>query len=139
MSSRLGPAIGAAALALSLGAGPASAHHSFAMFDRGEGREQTIQGTVQEFSLMNPHGWFKVNVVDGQKRTALWSFEMASVMQLRKLGWTNESVKLGDRVSVTYYPLRFGSYGGQFVSAVLSDGRTVKGLAEADRGFPTSR
>jgi hypothetical protein len=34
-------------------------------------------------------------------------------------------VKQGDKVTVRMHPLRDGSYGGQFVSVVLPDGRTL--------------
>jgi hypothetical protein len=116
---------------------PASAHHSFAMFDREEGKETTISGVVKDFSLINPHGWFKILVAEPDGRAAAWSFEMASVGQLQRLGWTRDTVKPGDKVTVTFYPLRVGSDGGEFISVVLPDGRTFKGLNEPDRGFPT--
>ncbi len=126
-----------ASVALSLSAAaPASAHHSFAMFDRGEGKEATITGVVKQFDLINPHGWLKIAVIDAKGQVAAWSFEAASVSQLARMGWKRDSVKLGDKVAVKFYPLKFGSYGGQLVSVVLPNGQTLGGLNEADRGFP---
>ncbi len=128
-------AVGAAIIVLI--AGPASAHHSFAMFDRGPGKELSLSGTVKEFDLSNPHGWIRVYAQEGQG--GLWSFEMASVAQLKAYGWSNDAIKPGDKVVVSYYPLRFGSNGGEFISVTLAGGKVLKGLAEGDRGFPTSR
>ncbi len=44
-----------AAAVLTLAAGPALAHHSFAMFDRS--RTVDLVGTVKEFQWTNPHSW----------------------------------------------------------------------------------
>lgn len=128
---------GAAILAAS--GGSALAHHSFAMFDREPGKESSLSGTVKEFDFSNPHGWIKVYAKNGESPGGLWAFEMASVVQLKAYGWSNDAIKPGDKVVVNYYPLRFGSNGGEFISVKLADGRVLKGLTEGDRGFPTSR
>lgn len=125
------------ALALLVLAGPAQAHHSFAMFDRGEGKQKTISGVVKEVSIVNPHGWFKILVPAADGRAIGWSFEMASAANLQRMGWTKDTVSPGDKVTVTYYPLRIGSGGGALVSVQLSNGRSVKGMMEGDRGYPT--
>lgn len=114
----------------------ASAHHSFSAFNRSEAAKRTITGTVQEFALVNPHGWVKLTVPEAGNKAASWSFEMASVAQLQKHGWTRNTLSHGDRLTVTYFPLRFGSYGGQLISVSLADGKVLHGLAEADRGYP---
>jgi hypothetical protein len=116
---------------------PAAAHHSFSMFDRGPGKERKLVGTVKAYGLTNPHGWFKIVVKDAAGKSSVWSFEMASVAQLKKFGWETGSLKPGDIVTVTYFPLRFGSNGGQVLDVTLSDGRVLQTLAEADRGYPT--
>ena len=124
---------------LALSAGSALAHHSFAMFDRDPGKEATVSGALKEFDFSNPHGWLRIYALDGPNKGAVWSFEMAAVNQLKAYGWTPETVKPGDTVTVAYYPLRFGSFGGEFISVKLPDGRLLKGVNEGDRGFPTSR
>lgn len=115
----------------------ASAHHSFSAYNRSEAAKRTVQGTVREFSLINPHGWLKLVVAEPGGRTGLWSFEMSSATQLQEQGWKRDSVKVGQKVQVTYYPLRFGSYGGQLVSVRLPGGKTLTGTAVPDRGYPT--
>jgi hypothetical protein len=114
----------------------AFAHHSFSAFNRSESAKRSINGTVRDFQLINPHGWLKIVASEANGRTGSWSFEMTSSAQLQKRGWAPNLVHPGDKVTVTYYPLRFGSYGGQVISVKLPDGRTMNGVAESERGYP---
>ena len=101
----------------------ASAHHSFSMFDRS--RTDTITGTVKEFDLINPHGWLRVMVSDARGAQNEWSLELGGAAQLRRYGWSQESVRVGDKVAVQLHPLRDGSYGGQLVSVTLPNGQVL--------------
>jgi hypothetical protein len=101
---------------------PASAHHSFAMFDRS--KEVTLVGTVKEFQWTNPHCWLQLVVVsDGQ--TKEWSFEGGSPGILSRHGWKHTSLKEGDKVTVTFYPLLSGEAGGSFIQVVTPTGSTL--------------
>lgn len=117
---------------------PVLAHHSFSMFDRREESKRTLTGVVSRFALVNPHASLQIRVKDRAGKESLWTFEMASVAGLKRAGWDIETVRAGEQVTVTYFPLRFGSFGGQLIEARLADGRTLNGLAEADRGYPKS-
>jgi len=110
-------------IAAALGAAPALAHHSFAIFD--QSKVLYASGTVKEFELVNPHAWLHVDIVGRDGKTATWSFEAGSVAQLASLGWKNDSFKVGDKVEVGYRPMRDGSRGGQFMSAKLPNGQTL--------------
>jgi hypothetical protein len=124
------------AVVASLAASAAWAHHSFSAFNRSEAAKKTIAGTVKEYGLVNPHGWMKITAPDAGGKTANWAFEMASATQLTKQGWAANTVKHGDRIEITFFPLRFGSYGGQIISVKLRNGKVLNGLAEVDRGYP---
>lgn len=130
----------AAALALAIAGGaalvPAQAHHSFSMFDRREASKKKLVGTVKQFAMINPHASLKINVADGKGKVAVWAFEMTGVNGLKKLGWEPASLKPGDKITVTFFPLRFGSFGGQLLDVHLPNGRVLSALAEADRGYP---
>ena len=102
----------------------ALAHHSFAMFDQQQ--TVTLQGTVKEFEWVNPHAWLRVMVKDEKTGTpALWALELSSPSRLVTMGMRADSVKAGDAVSVTFHPMKNGSRGGQFIQAVLPDGKKV--------------
>ena len=101
----------------------AAAHHSFAMFDRD--RTETIAGTVKEFDVINPHSWLRVLVPDANGTPNEWSIELGGLGQLGRSGLTKNSVSPGDKVVVQIHPLRDGSYGGQFVSVTLPNGKVL--------------
>jgi len=99
---------------------PAYAHHSFAVYDRS--KVLTLKGNVKGFQWTNPHCviWVLVQP-EGGGDPQEWSFETTSPGVLTRGGWTRNSVKTGDRVSVEYYPLRDGSHGGGLNSVTLLD------------------
>ena len=103
---------------------PAVAHHSFAMFDAE--KTVTLQGTVKEFEWVNPHSWLRVMVNDEKSgKPVLWALELSSPARLVTMGMRSDSVKEGDNVSVTFHPMKDGTRGGQFIQAVLPNGKQV--------------
>jgi hypothetical protein len=86
----------------------------------------TLQGTVKEFEWTNPHSWLRVNVMDEKTgKTVLWALELSSPARLTTMGMHADSVKPGDKVSVTFHPMRDGTRGGQFIQAELPGGKQV--------------
>ena len=116
-------ALGLAGIAASVFAGSALAHHSFAIFDQTKVLNHT--GTVKDFELINPHAWLHVMITDAQGKAATWSFEGGSVAQLVGLGWTREGLRVGDKVQVSYRPMKDGSRGGQIMSVTQADGKKI--------------
>jgi hypothetical protein len=103
---------------------PASAHHSFAMFDAT--KNVTVQGAVKEFEWTNPHSWLRVMVMDQKTgKPVMWAFELSSPARLTTMGMHADTVKAGDVVSVTFHPMKDGTRGGQFVQATLPSGKQV--------------
>lgn len=101
-----------AILSLGLAAGPALAHHSFAMFDKDH--PATITGTVKQLNWSNPHIALMVyrDVKPGEA-PQLWTFESGSPGNLTRAGWTRQSLQPGDKVQVQYQPLRDGGNAGE--------------------------
>jgi len=106
---------------------PASAHHSFAMFD--QTKIMTLRGTVAEFQWTNPHVFIELDVPGGGK-VAHWSIELNSPNNLRRQGWTRASLKPGERVTLRIAPLRNGVTGGLFLDLTKEDGAVL------DSGLP---
>jgi hypothetical protein len=79
-------------------AGAAHAHHSIAgYFD--SSRQVTIDGVVAEFQFIQPHPFLIVDVTSG--RTAeRWRLEMDNRWELTAIGFTETTLRPGDRVVV---------------------------------------
>lgn len=121
--------------ALSGGTAPASAHHSYAMFDANN--VVTFDATVKEFQWTNPHSWLQVMIVDDKGAAQEWSLELGPLVALHRWGWKPHSVNPGDKVKVTLNPLRDGSRGGRLVSIVLPGGETLSGQGAPPAPAPT--
>ena len=104
---------------------PASAHHSFAMFDAQHPIE--ITGTVKEFRFVSPHTILVVSVKGQDGVEKEWILEGgAPGLQVRE-GLTAKSLKPGDEITVTINPLHSGAEGGSYqpMQVKFKDGRPV--------------
>lgn len=106
-----------------LAASAALAHHSPVVFDRT--KTVTITGVVTEFKWSSPHSWIHVDVTDDSGKVSNWGVEMNPASLLARGGWRSTTVKPGDKVSITVYPLRNDEKGGQYISITLPDGRVL--------------
>ena len=107
-----------------LAAAPAAqAHHSMAMFDLQNKKDVT--GTVREFQWANPHCYVQLTVKNAKGEDVDWSFEMAAPAYLQAKGWKPKSLKPGEKITVTFYPLRSGKPGGMLDIARTADGKVV--------------
>ncbi len=112
-----------AAALLPLCAGPVLAHHSFAMFDASKLLAKA--GTVKEFEWANPHVWLHIMAPDASGTPREWSFEMQATNAAASGGWSSQSVRPGDKVTIEFHPLKDGSRGGELVAATLPDGKRL--------------
>jgi hypothetical protein len=115
--------IAAGAASLAAAAVPAAAHHSSAMFDGS--KQITLQGTIKEFQFTNPHSWIQLNVADPAGKVTEWSLETNGVSQLFKRGWRSQTLKPGDKVTISVHPLKNGNSGGAVMSVLDAEGKKV--------------
>ena len=104
-------------------AGPALAHHSFAMFDYN--KEVTITGELKDLQWTNPHIHIIVNVQNASGVTAAWDVEGGTPANLRRTGWSRDVVKPGEKISIVIHPMKNGSNGGMLVRANKGDGTPI--------------
>ena len=137
--------IAVAAVAASL---PLAAHHSFsAEFDAS--KEIRATGAVTKLDWQNPHGWIHLTVTelcertaagrgpdaveqewacrapDGKEKDADWAFELGSPNGLMRQGWTRNSLKAGDVVTVLGSRARDGSSNSNARSVTMADGKRL--------------
>ena len=108
-------------------AGPAFAHHSFAMFDYN--KEVTIVGEVKVLEWTNPHIHLLVNVANGSGGVVEWDVEGGTPGNLRRIGWSKDVVKTGEKISVVIRPMKNGTNGGQLIRATRGNGTAIGGAA----------
>jgi hypothetical protein len=116
-----------AATCAALGAvvwGTALAHHSFSMFDMKA--TKTITGTVKQFEWTNPHTWLWIYVANEKGDMEQWGIEGMSPNFLGRRGWSKNTLKPGDKVTLDIHPLRNGEHGGTFLNVTLPDGKVMK-------------
>lgn len=111
--------IGALSIAMAV---PVAAHHSAAMFDFR--KPVTTTGTVKAIKVVNPHTHMLLAITDA-KGTRNWDFEGHSASNFYRAGFTRDSVKPGDKISITYAPMHDGSDGGYIVAFTTAAGAKV--------------
>ena len=107
-------------IALLLTAGVATAHHSFAMFDKSV--EKVVTGTVVQWAFNNPHSWLRINVKNKDGSETLWSFEGSSPTQLLQRGINGFTFEPGSSILVQFCPLKDGRPGGGIGWVRLANG-----------------
>ena len=105
--------------ALVMGITPLVAHHSFsAEFDVTKPFKMT--GVVTKVSWANPHTFFYIDVTDEKTgKVTNWAMEMGNPNALMRAGWTRNTMKTGDAVSVEGSLARDGSPFGNARAVIL--------------------
>ena len=93
---------------------PASAHHSFALFD--VSKLVTLEGTVKKFDWTNPHSWITFEVVGPRNTAEEWLIELPSAGALAREGWNKNYLKVGEKLVIHVNPLKDGRKGGSLAS-----------------------
>ena len=101
---RISIIFGAAALALP---GAALAHHSFAVFFD-PSKTITVTGKVTSFRFTNPHGTVALDVTGPDGKVEHWRAETNAPVILVRRGWSRDSIKPGETVTISGWPSRDG-------------------------------
>jgi hypothetical protein len=99
------------------------AHHGNAAYD--EKAPLTIKGAVTDFLWVNPHVQVFVDVKNDQGEIVHWGCETVSPSKLFRSGWTRDSLKAGDQITITVYPAKSHAPVGLIRKVVLANGKEL--------------
>lgn len=102
----------------------AEAHHSFAVYFDST-KDVSITGKVTSFRFTNPHGTVVLDVTDAHGKVSEWRAETNAPAVLQRRGWTRDSIKVGETITIEGWPSRDGKPYMRLRRAVHQDGSLV--------------
>lgn len=84
-----------------------------------------MRRTRTQFQFVNPHAKLLLDVTDEAGKVVKWTVEFAGRLNLSEVGWTAESVKRGEKVTVTGNPAHATGPRMAFVRLVRADGQVL--------------
>lgn len=124
-------------LAVSLFSVPLAAHHGYAAYETD--KKVTIKGTVTDWRWSNPHCVLQLDVKDESGNVTHWVAETENPAAMARSGWTKESLKVGDEITVSAVPVKNGRPVGRIIEIVLSNGQKLAGRVFADAQVPVDQ
>ena len=109
------------------------AHHSFsAAFDMN--KPVTVQGTIVQVRLENPHSWFFLDVKDASGKVERWAFEAGTPSGMVRNGFKPGVIKKGVEVTIKGFHAKDPTQNaGMLRELILADG-TVYGMFGSQQG-----
>ncbi len=103
---------------------PVFAHHGAAAYDTT--KKITLKATVTDWFWANPHCFLRFDAKDDKGNVVHWATEASNPSDMVNLGWSKQSFKAGDEVTVTFMPVKNGQPVGRLEQVVLADGKILK-------------
>jgi uncharacterized protein DUF6152 len=102
----------------------ASAHHGTANYDTN--KTITVKGVVTGFEFVNPHVQIFWDVKDDFGTIRKWQGELTSPNRLTRVGWSKNSIKTGDTITISGYPAKSGSHEIWIQKVVMGNGEELQ-------------
>lgn len=117
---------------LAAGGSIAVAHHAFfSEYDRA--RPVTLRGVVTAVDWLNPHRYLYLDVRGRDGEVTRWTMEGFPPNRLVREGWTRDTLKPGDAITIQGYAAYDGSPRAHAHRVELPDGRRLYFGVEAGR------
>ena len=108
---------------LLLVSGPVLAHHGRSNYDVTS--PATVKGTVTEFEWVNPHALIHLDVTGENGSVEKWIAETNSPNTLSRQGWSKNTVKIGDEITLVGHRVKGGGNYINFSKITFADGRVL--------------
>ena len=102
-----------------------SAHHGTSSYDMDKQAEAT--GTVKEWYWGYPHTLLTIRVPTSAGKAEEWIIEAGPPGVMTGVGWSKDSLKAGEKVSVKLHPRKKEPKGGFLTEAKRSNGQVLAG------------
>src|ERR1019366_7411538 len=116
-------------LGLLMVSSPVLAHHGYAAYDMTT--TLSVKGTIVSLLMENPHSTIAFDVKDANGNVEHWFSESGNPRNMRADGFTPETVKPGDQVTIYYHPSKNGGHVVVLTKVEFPDGRVIP---QHDRG-----
>jgi hypothetical protein len=87
-------------------------------------KERSLTGTVTRFRWGNPHVYVLFDVTDEKGNVVHWGAETRPPFVMAKHGWSRDTMKPGDQITITIFPAKAGGPYG-LMSKVFINGKLV--------------
>jgi len=112
------------AFATLLESAPLYAHHSAALF-YSMGKTITLKGEIARFNFRNPHAIVELMVKNDKGELERWTCETSAPSALRRRGWSQESLNVGENVTIDGIPASDGTKLMRITAVTKADGTKV--------------
>jgi len=102
---------------------PVLAHHGRSNYDVSS--TATVKGVVTEFEWINPHALIHLDATDETGKVEKWIAETNSPNILNRQGWTKNTVKPGDQITLVGHRVKGGANYLNFSKIIFADGREL--------------
>lgn len=114
-----------AVLAISLViSAPVFAHHSMSMYDHE--RDTSFKATIVQFEWINPHTQITFTAPDSNGNTVKWAAEGPGPNRLGNHGWSKDTLRPGDQVTIIGNCNKDGSPTMGFKKVILANGQELE-------------
>ena len=103
--------------------GPVLAHHGRSNYDVSS--TATVKGVVTEFEWINPHALIHLDATDETGKVEKWIAETNSPNILNRQGWTKNTVKPGDQITLVGHRVKGDSPYINFSKIIFADGKEL--------------
>ena len=102
---------------------PVFSHHGRSNYDVTD--SVTVKGIVTEFEWENPHALIHFDVTGENGKVEKWTGETNSPNTLSRQGWSRNTVKIGDQITLVGHRVKGGSNYINFSKITFADGRVL--------------
>jgi len=102
---------------------PLFAHHGNAAYDMS--KTTSYKATVTDFLYTNPHTQVYFDVTNDKGNVEHWVAETTNPGMLNRVGWTRDSLKPGDQVTLIANPNKVGARVVFLQKVLFSDGKEL--------------